>query len=193
MNDTEQSTRAHQVAHQGAHYTAQEIADAHGVAESTIRTRWFKWIAKVAPPDLLRDDDGYTELARTLFCELAGVDKKERAAWVADAQRRYEPEWSGAGVIQGELMPEIVGGTLAFMHSTNGQLTAAIADQLVELELFADQLAATDDNYTSAELERYRAEGIQRGLARYRISAQAEIETINALRSRQLRGKAAND
>ncbi len=188
MNDTEQRTMAHIAAHDGARYTAQEIADSHSVGESTIRTRWFQWINRVAPADLLKDGGGYTELARVLFGELASCHKKERAAWVTDARSRYEPEWSGAGIIDGELMPEIVGGQLALMHSTNRAADSALAGSLAALEVFADQLAQTEASYTAAELDRFRAEGVRRGLTRFQISAQAEVETLNALRNRRAAG-----
>ena len=33
-------------------------------AESIFRTRWLPWLQKVAPMELLKTEDGYTELAR---------------------------------------------------------------------------------------------------------------------------------
>ena len=73
MNSTDLRTVADIQSHTSAHYSAQAIAQTHNVSESTVRTRWFEWLVKVAPAELLKDDRGYTELARTLFNEFAEV------------------------------------------------------------------------------------------------------------------------
>ena len=81
----------------GAHYTAKELAEEFEVASSTLRTRWFPWLEKVAPIQLLKTENGYTEFARTLFSEFKGIDSAERQAWVIDAKHRYSVEWESAG------------------------------------------------------------------------------------------------
>jgi len=62
-------------------YASADLAQELGVGESTVRTRWFEWIAQVAPKSTLKESRGYTELARTLFHEFAGVEKRDRAQW----------------------------------------------------------------------------------------------------------------
>lgn len=180
---------AHVLPNSGAHYSAQEIADAHSVSSTTVRTRWFKWLLKVAPADLLKGDRGYTELARALFAEFAAVDKAERSAWVSDAKQRYSAEWSSAGVLEGELMPDQVGGVLATMQVQRGDLEQAIAQQLADAQQFIGQLQQAETSFTQAELQNYRANGLQRGIQRFQIEAQAELETLHQLRKQRINGE----
>src|SRR6476646_10438008 len=110
---------------QSARYTAQQIADEHGVKEVTIRTRWFNWLLEVAPEPLLRDKSGFTELGRSLFSDFAQRVKTEGMKskdWVIDAKSRYSQEWASAGVIDGELLPHEVGGALATLQNKAGSL-----------------------------------------------------------------------
>ena len=76
MNSTDSRTLADMQAHATARYTAQEIAQTHNVAESTVRTRWFEWLVKVAPAELLKDDRGYSERS-----EERRVGKECRSRW----------------------------------------------------------------------------------------------------------------
>ncbi|MEL7063985.1 MAG: hypothetical protein AAFP00_09625, partial [Bacteroidota bacterium] len=98
MNITNPRTVADIQSHTSAHYSAQTIAQTHNVSESTVRTRWFDWLIKVAPAELLKEEQGYTELARTLFDEFADVKLCDRKSWVTDAKTRYSQEWGNAGV-----------------------------------------------------------------------------------------------
>lgn len=188
MNNTFIDVRSHVVLHTPAHYTAQQIAEAHSVSDVTVRTRWFGWLCKVAPAALLKTESGYSELANTLFAEFAQVHKKERTAWVADAKSRYSSEWASAGLIEGELMPETVGSTLALMQNHNSDIELLLREKLAEVELFADQVAIAESNFSAAEIQSFQAAGLQRGLQRYQIETQAEIDTVNALRKRRMEG-----
>lgn len=174
--------------HAPAHYTAQQIAQEVGKGESTIRTRWFDWLIKVAPAPLLRTDDGYTELARTLFAEFAQVKNCDRAQWVTDAKQRYSQEWASAGVIDGELMPDEVGGTLALMQSVNLATQSGINGDLADLEAFISQVNEAEANFSEQELEAYKMAGVQRGIARFKVETQAEIQTLNTLRQQRMGG-----
>lgn len=188
MNSNEPHVLPHVIAHSAAHYSGVEIAQMYDVAESTIRSRWLPWLLKVAPGDLLKNDQGYTELARSLFEEFSRCDRKERAAWVVDAKGRYSVEWSSAGVIDGELMPDNVGLTLSSLHSSNEHMQLTLQGQLEEIERFAGQLASADQSFSHAELEAFQLAGMQRGLQRFKIEAQSEADTINALRLRRMNG-----
>lgn len=189
----QQQTNAipHITAHNSVRYTAQQIAQEFAIADSTVRTRWLPWLIQVAPIVLLRDDGGYTELAHTLFSEFAKLHstKAARQAWVSDAKHRYAPEWSSAGVIEGELVPDEVGGTLALLSSQNLTLQAALDADRSEIQDFINQLNTAEADFTDQELEAFKKEGIKRGLLRFKLEAQYEVETVNALRQQRLQGK----
>ena len=172
----------------GAHYSAKQLAAEFNVASSTLRTRWYPWLEKVAPKDLLKTEAGYTELAHTLFSELAQVDATERPAWVADAKTRYADEWSNAGVIDAELMPEEVGGVLAMMNNQHNASELAIAQQTQSIESLIESLQQAENSFSEAELAAFRAAGVQRGLARFQVETQAELETLNHLRTKRMEG-----
>ena len=80
-SDVRQDAQSDAPAHMGGHYTAQAIAEAYNVSDSTIRNRWFSWINQVVPTELLKHKQGYTELAHTLFGEFSTVRACERKSW----------------------------------------------------------------------------------------------------------------
>ncbi|NEP15455.1 MAG: hypothetical protein F6J97_00965 [Leptolyngbya sp. SIO4C1] len=188
MNSTDPRTLADIRAHVAVHYSAQQIAQTHNVAESTVRTRWFDWINQVAPAGLLKDERGYSELARTLFDEFAQVEKRDRKQWVLDAKSRYSQEWAGAGVIEGELMPEEVGNVLALRQTQTTDIELAVAQQLQSLEGLIDQVNAAEGNLSQADLKAAVARGQQRAVMLYQAELQAELQTTNALRQRRMGG-----
>lgn len=170
----------------GAHYTAKQLAGEFGIASATLRTRWFPWLLKVAPEQLLKTCDGYTELARTLFAELKDVDPSERNAWVPDAKHRYAAEWESAGVIEAELMPEVVGGVLATLSNQQTSAEIAIQQDLEDLDAFIADVRQAEANFTEAELASFRTAGAKRGIARFKIETQTELEVYNRLQQQRL-------
>lgn len=188
MNSTDPRTLADTQTHALARYTAQEIAQSHNVAESTVRTRWFEWINQVAPAELLKDGQGYTELARTLFDEFSTVERCDRKSWITEAKARYSQEWASAGVIEGELMPEEVGSVLALRQTQNVELELAVSSQLQGLEALIDQANAAEGNLSEAELKAAISRGQQRAVQLYQAELQAELQTINALKQRRMGG-----
>jgi len=190
MNSTHPHAVADIQAHVSARYSAQEIAQTHSVAESTVRTRWFEWLVKVAPTELLKDGTSYTELARTLFDEFAQVEKCDRKSWVTDAKSRYAQEWSSAGVIEGELVPEEVGSVLALRQTQTTQMELAVAEQLANLEAMIDQANTAEVNLSEAELKAATTRGQQRAIALHQAELQAELQTTNLLRQRRMGGNA---
>lgn len=174
----------------GGHYTAQAIAKTYNVSDSTVRNRWFPWIAKVAPEPLLKDGKSYTELARSLFAEFAQVPKPQRQEWVEEAKARYAQEWASVGVIDGELMPESVGGALAQLESHNAGLQAVIEAELADLDIFIGQVNAAEADFSEAERRTFQTVGVRRGIQRFKLETQAELETLNALRQQQMSGDA---
>lgn len=186
MNSTDPRTIADIGSHASVRYTAQQIAQTHNVGESTVRTRWFDWLVKVAPAELLKDNGGYTELARTLFEEFAEVKHCDRNQWVTDTKARYSPEWSNAGVIEGELMPDSISSALALCQTQNGMMQQSIAAELADLESFVDQLAVTEADFSDAELASFQAAGQRRGIVRYKLELQAEMDTYGHLKQRRM-------
>ena len=197
MNSTDSRTRADMQAHATARYTAQEIAQTHNVSESTVRTRWFEWLVKVAPAELLKDDRGYTELARTLFDEFADISNdcdspkerlRQRKSWVTDAKTRYSHEWASAGVIEGELVPEEVGSVLALRQTQTIEMELAVAQQMADLEAMIDQVNMAEVNLSETELRAATARGQKRAIVLHQAELQAELQTTNLLRERRLGG-----
>ena len=188
MNSTDSRTLADMQAHATARYTAQEIAQTHNVAESTVRTRWFEWLVKVAPAELLKDDRGYSELARTLFNEFADVKLCDRKSWVTDAKARYSHEWASAGGIEGELVPEEVGSVLALRQTQTTALELSVAEQMANLEAMIDQVNMAEVNLSETELRAATARGQNRAIVLHQAELQAELQTTNMLRERRMGG-----
>ena len=170
----------------GAHYSAKQLATELGTSSSNLRTRWFEWVKKVAPEQLLKTEQGYTELARTLLGEFRSVNTAEREAWVIDAKHRYAHEWESAGVIEAELIPDEVGGVLATLSSQNTSSEIALQKDLEDLDSFIDGLKQAESSFSEAEVARFRLNGAQRGVARFKIEAQAEAEVYNRLQQKKL-------
>lgn len=187
-SDVRQDVLSDVSAHTGGHHTAQSIAEAYNVSDSTIRNRWFPWLKKVAPESLLKSGKGYTDLARTLFGEFAEVKHCDRDAWVTNAKSRYSHEWSNAGVIEGELMPDSVSSALALRQTQNGMMQQSIEEELADLESFVDQLAVTEADFSDAELASFKAAGQRRGMMRYKLELQAEMDTYGQLKQRRMGG-----
>ena len=162
MNDTAPYIETNAQTYTERTYTAQQIAEENNVTDATVRNRWFTWICKVAPPALLKQGKSYTELAHTLFNEFAKVDKSERIAWVADAKARYSSEWGSVGVIDCEVMPDVVGGTLALLQTNLQASNNALSLELAEVTDFIGQLNAVDADYSQAELETWAANGAKK-------------------------------
>ena len=189
MDSTYLDVRQDVTAHSGGHHTAQAIAQAHSVSDSTVRNRWFPWIAKVAPEPLLKDGKGYTELARSLFAEFAQVPKNDRQSWVEEARARYSQEWSSAGVIDAEWMPDEVGNALAVIDSNNRSLSSLLEQEMQSLDLFLEQVDGVEADFSEAELKSFRLNGAKRGVQRFKVETQAELETVNQLRQKRIQGK----
>lgn len=188
MEIIDQYTRPKIETYEDRTYTATELAKAYGVTDGAVRNGWYKWLLKVAPAEALKSNKSFTSLAKALFDEFSQVDQAERHAWVADAKKRYQAEWGAVGVTQCEVMPSTVGSTLAIISNHNIELEAALAIKLSEIELFVDEISQAEVNFSEAEIKSFQAAGLQRGLQRYQIEAEAEIGTVNALRKRRLEG-----
>ena len=196
------SVRSHTPAHTpgapqrtgGNLYSTQQIADRYpdiGVKEVTIRTRWFEWLLKVAPEPLLKSGHLYTDLAAELFDDFAQKVKRERMdskAWVEDAKARFSHEWGNAGVIDGELMPQEVGNALALLQTQGSSLQTSYEQELAEIEALVEQLGEVEDDFSEAELNKFKAQGALRGLKRFKVETQAEIGTYSALRQKRMQG-----
>ena len=187
-SDVRQDVLSDVAAHSGGHHTAQSIAEAYNVSDSTVRNRWLPWLRKIAPESLLKSGKGYTDLARTLFGEFAEVKHCDRNAWVTDAKARYAHEWESAGVIEGELMPEEVGNVLALRETQTNELELSVAQQLQSLESLIDQANTAESNLSEADLKAAVTRGQQRAVMLYQAELQAELQTINSLKQRRMGG-----
>ena len=187
-SDVRQDVLSDMPAHTGGHHTAQAIAEAYNVSDSTVRNRWLPWLKKIVPESLLKSGKGYTDLARTLFGEFAEVKHCDRNAWVTDAKARYSHEWESAGVIEGELMPEEVGNVLALRETQTNELELSVAQQLQSLESLIDQANTAESNLSEADLKAAVTRGQQRAVMLYQAELQAELQTINSLKQRRMGG-----
>ncbi|MEM7770798.1 MAG: hypothetical protein AAF327_09830 [Cyanobacteria bacterium P01_A01_bin.37] len=168
-------------------YSSTELAEELGVSESTIRTRWFDWLTKVVPQTLLKESQGYTDLARTLFQEFSAVEKRDRQQWVMEAKARYAEEWRSLGVIEGELMPQSVGGALATIQSSNVDAAIALAEEMEAALTFGNQLGEIEEEFSHSEIEAMRLRGARRGILQFKVEAQAAADTYNQLRQKGLK------
>lgn len=189
MNDTQPYIEAKAQTYTERTYTAKEIAFEHGVTDATVRNRWFDWLEKVAPAALLKSGKSYTELAHTLFGEFANVDKQERHAWVADAKSRYASEWGAVGITDCEIMPDNVGNALALIQTNLAASSQALTLELSQLDDFINQLNATDETYSQAEVESWAAAGAKKAVAQFRTEEVAKAQTLNALRQKRMGGE----
>ena len=174
------------------HYTAQQLADDHpdlNPKPVTIRTRWISWAEKVAPKRLLKVEQGYTELCRTLIGDYAQRVKRDGLSadvWVDEEKARFSQEWEPHGIIDGELMPDEVGGALATLQTQGTALQHQLASKLDQLNEFVEQIADVEANFSKAELQTMRAKGAIRGVQRFKVEMQSELQTYNQLRQQHL-------
>lgn len=168
-------------------YTAQQIADRYpdiGPSEVTVRTRWFPYLTQVAPEALLKEKGGYTQFAAELFDDFVANTKRgsvKPAGWVSSAKSRYSQEWESSGVIDGELMPEEVGGQLALSQNKLTRLTEETEKSQADLMELIRQTKAARSTLSRNEVERARQEGRNRAIEKYKVRLQAELETEAAL------------
>ena len=183
-------------AHTGAHsvhieilidhpapYTSYELAGELAIAESTLRTRWLPWLQKVAPIELLVDNSGYTELARSLFSEFSQLPKKkaDRERWVSTAKERYSREFMPSGVMPDGVSDEL-GGALALLRNQGNAMQTAADDQLQKLQQLIESQAQVEAEFDEAEIAAMRAAGMKRGVTRFQIEAEAEDTAYFSLR-----------
>ncbi|MEM6840104.1 MAG: hypothetical protein AAF609_25130 [Cyanobacteria bacterium P01_C01_bin.120] len=103
-----------------------------------------------------------------------------------DTKARYAAECSNAGVIEGELMPDSVSSALALRQTQNGMMQQSITQELADLETFVDQLAVTEADFSDAELASFQSAGQRRGMMRYKLELQAEMDTYSHLKQRRM-------
>ncbi|MGB3495221.1 MAG: hypothetical protein WBA57_21000 [Elainellaceae cyanobacterium] len=166
-----------------APYTAAELATELAIAESTLRTRWLPWIQKVAPVELLVNDSGYSELARSLFCEFSTLPTKKanRQRWVSEAKERYSREFMPNGLTPEGVSGEL-GGALALLRDQGSQLQTAADEQLAELQALIESQSQVEAEFDEAEIAAMRAVGAKRGVMRFQIEAENEDSAYYQLR-----------
>ncbi len=167
-------------------YTAEDIAKKNNVTSATVRTRWYPWIAKVAPENLLKNGKAYTQLASDLFSSFSAVAKADRPQWVIDSKEKLAAEWSTAGVIDCEIMPPAVGETLALMH-TNYSLAADSLDlDLSAVNDFILQLSTAEANFSEAELRSWQIAGQAKAIAQFKTEELSRAAALNQLRQQRI-------
>lgn len=168
---------------EGAPYSSSQLAGELGIAESTFRTRWLPWLEKVAPIELLRTDEGYTELARSLALEFRVVPSKKasREKWVGEAKQRYSGEFSPAGLV-GPGVCEELGSALALVKQQGSQIQLSADAQLAQLQALITQQSQVQADFDEAEIQAMRARGMNRGAQRFQIETEAEDSAYYQLR-----------
>lgn len=167
----------------GAPYSGAELAEELAIAESTLRTRWLPWLEKVAPMELLKTEEGYTELARSLAEEFKAVPSRKaaREKWVTEAKQRYSSEFSPAGLV-GPGICEELGSALALVKQQGSQLQLSASAQLDQLKALIAQQGRVQADFDAAEIKSMRARGMNRGIQRFQIETEVEDATYFQLR-----------
>lgn len=160
---------------EGAPYGGAQLASELAIAESTLRTRWMSWLEKVAPVELLRSPEGYTDLARSLALEFKQVPSRKaaREQWVAEAKRRYSQEFSPAGLVGPGVCGEL-GSALALVRQQGSQMQLAATTDLEHLKALITQQGQVQADFDAAEVAAMRAKGLHRGVQRFQIETEAE-------------------
>jgi|GEM_PF-1716831 len=168
---------------EGAPYSGKELAEELGIADSTLRNRWFPWLLKVAPIELLKTDDGYTELARSLALEFKQVPSKKprRDRWVAEAKDHYSREFMPDGITP-KGVSENLGGALALLRDQGSKLQTAADDQLQQLQHLIESQSQVEAEFDEAEIAAMRATGMKRGVMRFQIETEQEDAAYYQLR-----------
>lgn len=174
-------TKAHS---DGGTYTATVLAEEFGVKPPTIRTRWYPWINKVAPEPLLKKGKSYTELARTLFADLSKFDGSDRAQWVKGAKQRYSAEWESVGVIEGELMPEEVGGMLALVNQQQESLASSNQSAMADVDAFIDAYKTAEANISKGRKNKLDEEAAAEAIAEFKHKHTRKLQIKAALEAR---------
>lgn len=166
-----------------APYRGAQLAAELGVAESTLRTRWLPWLERVAPIEMLKTVDGYTDLARSLALEFKQVPNKKphRERWVAAAKQRYSGEFSPDGLLE-EGLPGQLGSALALTRRQGQDIQRAADAQLAHLQALIDAQAQVEAEFDTAEVAAMRAAGAKRGIMRFQIEAEEEDAAYYQLR-----------
>lgn len=168
---------------EGAPYSGAQLAGELAIAESTLRTRWLPWLERVAPVELLRTDAGYSDLARSLALEFKQVPSKKaaREQWVAQAKQRYSREFAPDGLV-GPGVCEELGSALALVRQQGSQMQLAATADLEKLKALITQQGRVQADFDAAEVAAMQARGMNRGVQRFQIEAEAEDSTYFQLR-----------
>jgi len=59
---------------------------------------------------------------------------------------------------------------------------------MADIQAFVEQLNTAEDDFSEAELQRFKAQGALRGVKRFKVETQAELSTYNALRHQRMQG-----
>jgi hypothetical protein len=168
---------------EGAPYTSAELAGELAIAESTLRTRWLPWLERVAPVELLKTTEGYTDLARSLALEFKQVPSKKaaREKWAAEAKQRYSREFSPDGLVGPGVCGEL-GSALALVKQQGSQIQLSATADFERLKALITQQGRVQADFDAAEVAAMQAQGMNRGVQRFQIEAEAEDSTYFQLR-----------
>jgi hypothetical protein len=177
-----------------APYTAIFLARENNIADVTLRTRWFPQLCNVAPENLLRADKGYTDLARQLFkdyAETVATGQLSVHAWIEQQKTAFAHEWAQAEVeiVTAELVPDEATTGLSLLKDTNLSLQQQIEVQLLQLQQFAQTVDDMEAEFSEQDLEEIRMKGALRGMKKFQIERQAEIQAYHSLRNQQTQPK----
>lgn len=168
---------------EGAPYSGAQLAGELAIAESTLRTRWLPWLERVAPVELLKTEAGYTDLARSLALEFKQVPSKKaaREKWAAEAKQRYSREFSPDGLVGPGVCGEL-GSALALVKQQGSQMQLSATAGFEQLKDLISQQGKVQADFDAAEVAAMRARGLNRGVQRFQIEAEAEDSAYFELR-----------
>jgi hypothetical protein len=176
-------------------FTAQQIADRYPdlgksgnpLQEGAIRTRWWDWVGQTCSTSFLKDSRGFTRLASDLFDDFATHCKYgsvKPTVWVEDAKARFRDRLNqiSHGAIDGELMPEEVGGVLAVAQNRVANLTQEASQGKQSLLAFIEQVKSARGSLSETEIEAARQRGAKRAVEKFQVELQVELQTDAELR-----------
>jgi hypothetical protein len=171
-----------------APYTAIFLARENNIADVTLRTRWYRQLCEVAPESALKANRGYTDLARQLFrsyAETVASGNLSVHAWIAQEKQNHTHEWAQAEaeIISAELVPDEATVSLSTLRTSNQQLQQQMETQMAKLQQFAQSVDDLQTEFSAQDLERFQMNGALRGMKRFEVETQAELQTYHSLRT----------
>lgn len=170
-------------------YTNIQIAEDLGASESSVRY-WFAKVREVCPMEWLKVDGKHTDLSAGLLADYAArVARGPMAAapWVLEMQEQFEtPPKTDVLPADTALALRSNEVTATALTEYLGELGSEVLEATQKVDAYMDDLEASDMELLQTELEAVRKRGAKRAVLKYAAEKQAENETAQALRQREI-------